>query len=78
MCVSRLPSTAPRRSLSRLARESTADGRLFDAVASDLEDGDGHATATGVRVIWTGDHLDAVRRLQETLVGPAHTAVAGN
>jgi hypothetical protein len=47
---------------------------LVDAVADDLNDGDGHATATGVRVIWTGDHLDAVRRLQETLVGAARAA----
>ena len=54
-----------------------ADERLVDAVASDLEDGDGHATATGVRVIWTGDHLDAVRRLQEALVAPARVAVGG-
>jgi hypothetical protein len=60
-----------------LVRETAADERLVDAVASDLEDGDGHASATGVRVIWTGDHLDAVRRLQETLVGPARAAVAG-
>jgi hypothetical protein len=27
-------------------------------------------------MIWTGDHLDAVRRLQEFLVGPARVAVA--
>jgi len=27
-------------------------------------------------VIWTGDHLDAVRRLQMMLVGPAEAAVA--
>jgi len=61
-----------------LPAESVADGRLVDAVATDLEDGDGHATATGVRVIWTGDHLDAVRRIQESLVGPARAAVAGD
>jgi hypothetical protein len=61
-----------------LPAETVADGRLVDAVASDLKDGDGHATATGVRVIWTGDHLDAVRRLQETLVGPARAAVASS
>ena len=61
-----------------LPAESVADGRLVDAVANDLEDGDGHATATGVRVIWTGDHLDAVRRIQESLVGPARAAVAGD
>ncbi|HEX3802325.1 MAG TPA: FUSC family protein [Solirubrobacteraceae bacterium] len=60
-----------------LPSDSGADGRLIDAVATDLQDGDGHATATGVRVIWTGDHLDAARRLQEGLVGPARAAVAG-
>ena len=59
-----------------LPADSAADGRLVDAVASDLQDDDGHATATGVRVIWTGDHLDAARRLQESLVGPARVAVA--
>jgi uncharacterized membrane protein YccC len=54
-----------------LARDQVADGRLVDAVARDLRDSDGHATATGVRVIWTGDHLDAIRRLQEVLVPSA-------
>jgi hypothetical protein len=29
-----------------------------------------------VRVIWTGDHLDATRRLQDTLVGPARAATS--
>jgi hypothetical protein len=29
------------------------------------------AVAGDERVIWTGDHLDAARRLQETLVDPA-------
>jgi hypothetical protein len=56
--------------------DADADSRLVQTVASDLRDGDGHATATGVRVIWTGDHLDAVRRLQESLVGPAKAAMA--
>ena len=56
--------------------DQLADGRLVDAVAHDLRDRDGHATATAVRVIWTGDHLDAVRRLQTTLVGPAREAVS--
>ncbi len=59
-----------------LAQDQAADGRLVDAVARDFQDGDGHATGTGVRVIWTGDHLDAIRRLQESLVGPARAAVA--
>jgi uncharacterized membrane protein YccC len=59
-----------------LAPDAVADRRLVDAVGRDLHDGDGHATATGVRVIWTGDHLDAVRRLQEMLVEPARAAVS--
>jgi hypothetical protein len=56
--------------------DAVADGRLVDAVSHDLRDEDGNATATAVRVIWTGDHLDAVRRLQAMLVGPARKAVA--
>ena len=59
-----------------LAADAVADGRLVDAVGHDLRDEDGNATATAVRVIWTGDHLDAVRRLQGMLVGPAQEAVA--
>jgi hypothetical protein len=59
-----------------MSGDADADSRLVETVASDLRDGDGHATATGVRVIWTGDHLDAVRRLQESLVGPAKAAMA--
>ena len=58
-----------------LGADAVADGRLVDAVGHDLRDEDGHATATAVRVIWTGDHLDAVRRLQGMLVGPAQAAV---
>ena len=61
-----------------LGADAVSDGRLVDAVGRDLRDPDGHATATAVRVIWTGDHLDAVRRLQSMLVGPAQEAVAQN
>jgi uncharacterized membrane protein YccC len=61
-----------------LERDPTADERLVGAVAHDLRDPDGGATATGVRVIWTGDHLDTVRRLQQTLVEPAREAVSGS
>ncbi len=50
--------------------------RLVEAVARDLQGADGHGTATGVRVIWTGDHLDALRRLERTLVEPAAVALA--
>jgi hypothetical protein len=35
---------------------------------------DGRPTATAVRTIWTGDHLDAARRLQEAIVEPARAA----
>jgi Fusaric acid resistance protein-like len=59
-----------------LVADEAADGRLVAAVANDLGDPEGHATETGVRVIWTGDHIDAVRRLQEMLVEPARAAVA--
>ena len=58
-----------------LAHDAAADGRLVDAVGHDLRGEDGQATATAVRMIWTGDHLDAARRLQATLVEPARTAV---
>jgi uncharacterized membrane protein YccC len=54
-----------------LARDELADGRLVAAVAHDLRGEDGHATATAVRMIWTGDHLDAARRLGDTLAPPA-------
>lgn len=61
-----------------LAPDQVADGRLLDAVAQDLHASAGRAAATGVRVIWTGDHLDATRRLQELLVEPARTAVVNS
>jgi uncharacterized membrane protein YccC len=57
-------------------KDGDAAYRLVAAVANDLRDPDGRATATGVRVIWTGDHLDAVYRLQRTLVGPARALAA--
>ncbi len=59
-----------------LARDGAAAGRLVDAVRRDLRDEDGRASAVAVRIIWTGDHLDAARRLQDGLVGPAR-AIAG-
>ena len=59
------------RCATRSAHDLAADGRLVDAVRSDLRLADGRASATAVRMIWTGDHLDAARRLQATLVGPA-------
>ena len=57
-----------------LRRDDAADGRLIDAVDRDLRREDGRASATAARMIWTGDHLDAARRLQRALVGPARAA----
>jgi uncharacterized membrane protein YccC len=59
-----------------LAADELADQRLVDAVDHDLRGEDGQATATAVRMIWTGDHLDAARRLQARLVDPARAAVS--
>jgi uncharacterized membrane protein YccC len=64
------PPSAP------LARDEVADGRLVEAVRNDLRTADGKGTGTAVRMIWTGDHLDAVRRLQEVIAEPAR-ATAG-
>jgi uncharacterized membrane protein YccC len=60
-----------------LVHDLAADGRLLDAVGHDLRGSDGKATSTAVRMIWTSDYLDAARRLQETLVGPAGVAAQG-
>jgi uncharacterized membrane protein YccC len=57
-----------------LSHDRSADGRLVDAVRRDLHDEDGRTSATAVRMIWTGDHLDAARRLQKAIVGPAGAA----
>ena len=64
-----------RRPREPLAHDKAADGRLLDAVRRDLQGSDGKASATAVRMIWTGDHLDAVRRLQRLIVEPAAVAV---
>jgi hypothetical protein len=52
-----------------LAPEAAA--RLVESVRTDLVDHDGQATATAVRVIWTGDHVDVARRLQPSLAAAA-------
>jgi uncharacterized membrane protein YccC len=54
--------------------DPAADDRLVVAVRRDLQGADGAGTGTAVRVIWTADHLDAVRRLQDSLVPPARAA----
>jgi hypothetical protein len=60
-----------------LAHDTAADGRLVRAVRRDLLGDDGRASATAVRMIWTGDHLDVVRRLQAAIISPAR-ATAGH
>ena len=57
-----------------LPRDTHTDTRLFEAVGRDLRSEDGRATATAVRMIWTNDHLDAVRQLQSSLIVPTLTA----
>jgi Fusaric acid resistance protein-like len=59
-----------------LAQDTAADGRLVQAVRRDLLSDDGRASATAIRIIWTGDHLDVVRRLQAAITSPAR-ATAG-
>jgi Fusaric acid resistance protein-like len=59
-----------------LAHDNAADGRLVRAVRGDLLDNDGKATATAVRMIWTGDHLDVICRQQAAIISPAD-ATAG-
>jgi uncharacterized membrane protein YccC len=59
-----------------LQHDQAADGRLIDAVRRDLDGRDAPSTATAVKMIWTADHLDAARRLQATLSGPAKAAAA--
>ncbi|MEF2976728.1 FUSC family protein [Subtercola sp. YIM 133946] len=55
-----LPAPAP--------RDPEADARLVEAVRADLSDDSGAATSTAVRIIWTGDYLDVVRRLESVIV----------
>ena len=56
-----------------LTHGALTDARLVDAVRHDMQSADGRAT-TAVRMLWTADHLDAARRLQDRLVGPARAA----
>ncbi|MEU9478017.1 FUSC family protein [Streptomyces sp. NPDC048191] len=49
----------------------TSASQLVESVRTDLVDGRGQATATAVRIIWTGDHVDVARRLQPSLAAAA-------
>lgn len=55
-----------------LAPDDAANGRLVEVVRRDLA-GRSEAVAVAVRILWTGDHLDASRRLQGALVAPARS-----
>ena len=59
-----------------LGHDKAADSRLVQAVRHDLASEDGTASAIAVRMIWTGEHLDAARRLQTAIVAPARAAAA--
>ena len=59
-----------------LPHDTAADGRLIGAVRRDLLGNDGKASAIAVRMIWTGDHLNVVRRLQTAIISPVR-ATAG-
>lgn len=56
-------------------RNPRAVARLVESVRRDLADEDGQATANAVRIIWTGDHVDAARRLQPSLAAVTATLV---
>jgi uncharacterized membrane protein YccC len=60
-----------------LPDDPAASERLVAAVGEDLRGAEAGAGATAVRVLWTGDHLDAARRLQAMIAGPARAATAG-
>jgi hypothetical protein len=53
-----------------LSGSGEADARLVEIVRRDLRDADGQATATAVKLIWTADHIDAARRLQDEIARP--------
>jgi uncharacterized membrane protein YccC len=57
-----------------LARDDRADDRLLDALRQDLLGADGRTGGTAARMIWTGDYLDAMRRLQSAVSGSRQSA----
>ena len=54
-------------------RNPRGAARLVESVRRDLADEAGQATANAVRIIWTGDHVDAARRLQPSLAAVTAT-----
>ena len=54
-----------------LPHDDGAERRLLDAVRDELGSGEAGASEHAVRIIWTGDHLDAARRMQALVLAPA-------
>jgi uncharacterized membrane protein YccC len=50
--------------------------RLIETVRRDLYDADGKASPTAIRILWTIDHLEVVRRLQASLTPAASRTTA--
>ena len=59
-----------------LAYDHETKHRLVEAVRRDLYDADGRATPTAIRMLWTADHLEVVRRLQPGLTTAADQTAA--
>jgi hypothetical protein len=60
-----------------LPRDGSSDRRLVEALDQDLASmpaADASAQAHTVRLVWTGDHVDSARRLQELVEQPARVA----
>lgn len=59
-----------------LPHDKAADRQLIRAVRHDLRGPDGAGSTVAVRMIWTGDHIDAARRLQAAVLTPARAAAS--
>lgn len=58
-----------------LPHDDAAERRLLDAVRDDLGSDNADASENVVRIIWTGDHLDAARRTQALVLAPAEAEI---
>ncbi|MEW2167119.1 FUSC family protein [Streptomyces sp. NPDC007084] len=52
-------------------KDTGADERLIGAVERDLGDERSRRSSTAIRLVWTADHIEAARRLQRGVLGPA-------
>jgi uncharacterized membrane protein YccC len=59
---------------SPIERDPAGEVRLVQSLQRDLQNEKGEATANAVRLIWTGDYVESVRRLQPRLVDAATRA----